>query len=154
MGIVTVSSSRSLETDESGTWILGQARKEGHDVVFHRVIQDDADFIRATVRHCIISYRPHAVIISGGTGIAPKDVTIEAIQPLFEKELWAFSTIFAQLSFDQIDSAAILSRATAGIFNKTILFCIPGSLKACKLAVKELILPEIGHMAGHLVENG
>ena len=95
---------------------------------------------------------PQALLVTGGTGISSKDVTIEAVRPLFTKELTAFGPIFAQLSFEQIDSAAILSRATAGVIEKTILFCMPGSFKACKLACKAIIFPELGHLVHHIHE--
>ncbi len=75
-----------------------------------------------------------------------------AVKPLFEKELTGFGPVFAQLSFEEIDSAAILSRATAGVVGQTVLFCIPGSFKACKLACKALIFPELGHLVKHLHE--
>jgi molybdenum cofactor biosynthesis protein B len=90
--------------------------------------------------------------MTGGTGISPKDVTIEAVRPLFEKELTAFGTLFTQLSFEEIDSAAILSRATAGIIKQTMIFCMPGSIKACKLACNSLIFPELGHLLKHIKE--
>jgi molybdenum cofactor biosynthesis protein B len=90
--------------------------------------------------------------MSGGTGIGPQDVTIEAVRPLFDKELSAFGVLFAMLSFEEIDSAAFLSRATAGIIGPTIVFNLPGSLKACKLACRNLIFPEIGHLIKHLQE--
>jgi molybdenum cofactor biosynthesis protein B len=148
VGIISVSSTRTLENDESGIWIAKRARREGHQVTAHRVVRDDTQAIVDAVREM----DAEAIILTGGTGISPRDVTIEAVRPLFEKELTAFATLFTQLSFEEIDSAAILSRATAGVFNKMILFCIPGSLKACKLACKALIFPELGHLIRHLRE--
>ena len=121
--------------------------------MFYTVIPDDAALISKTLRQAIDSDTPNAVLITGGTGISPKDVTIEAVRPLFEKELMAFSAIFAQLSFEDIDSAALLSRSTAGIVSGTVVFCMPGSLKACKLACRALIFPELGHIVGHLHEG-
>ena len=150
--ILSVSTTRSLKEDKSGKWISSAATKKGHVVVFHDVVKDDADAIRREAESIIENYRPHALVVSGGTGIAPKDVTIEALRPLFDKELSAFGVLFAQLSYEKIDSAAILSRATAGVAKGVILFCIPGSLKACKLACKELIFPELGHLAKHVRE--
>ncbi len=152
VGIITVSTTRTLQTDKSGQWMEKRAKKEGHDVVLHRVVTDDAPAIVNTIREAIQESRPQVLVLSGGTGISPKDVTIEAVKPLFEKELTGFSSVFAQLSFEEIDSAAILSRATAGVVGQTILFCIPGSLKACKLACKALIFPELGHLVKHLFE--
>lgn len=153
IGIVTVSSTRTLQNDKSGLWTAKRARKEGHEVVFHQVVPDEAATIVRTVMEIINEHQPQAILLTGGTGISSKDVTIEAVRPLFEKELTAFGPLFAQLSFEQIDSAALLSRATAGIYDNTILFCMPGSLKACKLAGKALIFPELGHLVGHLKED-
>ena len=153
VAVLTVSTTRSLDTDEGGHWIAGQARREGHQVVFHEVVPDDVDAIRRAVTQILISTSPHAIIITGGTGISPQDVTIEAVKPLFAKELPAFSVLFTQLSFEEIDSAAILSRAAAGVIGRTVVFCIPGSIKACRLACKNLIFPELGHIIRHTGGN-
>ncbi|MGB5988094.1 MAG: MogA/MoaB family molybdenum cofactor biosynthesis protein [Desulfobacterales bacterium] len=150
VAILSVSTTRSLGTDKSGIWMRKQAVKEGHEVVAHQMVTDDADAIRMTVTKTLEAYDPRILLVTGGTGITAKDVTIEALRPLFRKEMSAFGPIFAQLSFDEIDSAAILSRATAGVIHKSAVFCLPGSLKACKLACTQLIFPEIGHIAGHL----
>ncbi len=152
LAIVTVSSTRSLVDDKSGQWIKKRAGKK-HEVVFHDVIPDDKDIIEHTIRTIIYEHTPHAILVSGGTGVSPSDVTIEAIRPMFTKELSAFGPLFAQLSYEEIDSSALLSRATAGVVNQTLVFCIPGSLKACKLACKELIFPELGHLVKHLHED-
>ena len=152
IAVLSVSSTRSLADDKSGKWICKRAAKEGHQVVCHRVIPDQAEQIMETVTDLLNGLPPHAILLTGGTGISKQDVTIEAVRPLFHKELSAFGAIFAQLSFAEIDSAAILSRATAGIINETVVFCIPGSLKACKLACKALIFPELGHILKHIRE--
>ena len=153
IGIIAVSSTRTLLNDKCGLWIAKQARREGHEVVVHQVIADEAEIIVRTVMDVISAQQPHAILLTGGTGISSQDVTIEAVRPLFAKELTAFGPLFAQLSFEQIDSAALLSRATAGIYANTLLFCMPGSLKAGKLACKALIFPELGHLVGHLQES-
>ena len=152
VGVITISSSRSLSDDKSGQWISKQARKEGHEVVLHQVIPDEAVTISRTVVEAIRGHAPQVLILTGGTGISIQDVTIEAVRPFFDKELTAFGTLFALLSFEEIDSAAILSRATAGLVGRTVIFCMPGSLKACKLACKNLIFPEIGHLVKHVEE--
>ena len=152
-GVITVSTTRKLSTDKSGQWISKSVKKEGHAVLIHRVIPDDDRIISDTVQEVIRDYGPQAIILTGGTGIGPKDVTIEAVRPLFRKELAAFGALFAHLSYEEIHSAAILSRATAGVVEQTIVFCLPGSSKACKLACKELIFPEVGHIVKHLVEG-
>jgi molybdenum cofactor biosynthesis protein B len=151
-GIITVSTTRSLKDDKSGLWIRKNIKKEGHEVVFHQVIPDEIGIITRTVMDVIKDPAPQALLITGGTGIGSKDVTIEGVRPLFTKELTAFAPIFAQLSFEQIDSAAILSRATAGMIENTIVFCLPGSLNACKLACKSIIFPELGHLVRHIRE--
>lgn len=150
IAILSVSTSRTLSEDLSGLWIKKASRKEGHEVLFHQVVPDDRDVISETVTDVIQRLNPHALLITGGSGISKKDVTIEALKPLFDKELSAFAPLFAQLSFEQIDSAAIMSRATAGIVEKTAVFCMPGSLKACKLACRALIFPEVGHIMKHV----
>lgn len=152
IAVISVSTTRSLPEDKSGAWIKKQAKKEGHEVVIHQTVTDDIDAIRELTDHVTQKICPDAVIMSGGTGISPKDVTIEAVKPLFEKELTAFGPLFAQLSFEEIDSAAILSRATAGIIQQSIVFCMPGSIKACKLACNALIFPELGHLLKHIKE--
>ena len=152
IAVISVSTTRKLSDDKSGTWIKKQAQRHGFEVVIHQTVTDDIDAITELVRHVTEKIAPNAILLTGGTGISPKDVTIEAIRPLFKKELTAFGTLFALLSFDQIDSAAILSRATAGVIGQTAVFCMPGSLKACKLACNELIFPEIGHMINHMRE--
>jgi molybdenum cofactor biosynthesis protein B len=153
VGILSVSTTRSLADDKSGIWIRKAATKEGHQIVCHKVIPDDVEMISATVMEVIAELTPQALILTGGTGISVRDVTIEAVRPLFKKELTAFGAIFSQLSFEEIDSAAILSRATAGIIGSTVILCIPGSLKACKLACKALIFPELGHIVKHMQDG-
>ncbi len=152
VGIITLSSTRTLSNDKSGHWIKKNAIKEGFSVVLHQIIPDDSSMISQAVVETIAEYQPQALLLTGGTGISPKDVTIEAIMPLFKKVITSFGTLFAQLSYEEIDSAAVLSRAVAGVIGHTVVFAMPGSLAACKLACKSLIFPELGHMAGHLQE--
>lgn len=152
VGIITVSTSRTLKEDKSGHWIRKRAEKEGHRVVLHKVVTDDAHLIRETVLETIQQLSPDMILLSGGTGLTRSDQTIEAVSPLFSKELTAFGPVFAQLSFEEIDSAALLSRATAGIVKSTAVFCMPGSINACKLACKALIFPEAGHIVKHIRE--
>lgn len=149
MAVVSVSTTRTLETDESGAWIEARAKKEGFTVPARLVVPDSESEIRKAVRDIIREYDADGIVVTGGTGITRADVTVEALGPMFRKELTAFGSIFAQLSYDEIDSAAILSRATAGIIHNTVVFAIPGSLGACKLACKTLIFPEMGHLAKH-----
>ena len=150
LGIISVSTTRALADDTSGQWISEQVKKMGHSVVFHQVVPDDVEAITVTLRDLIKNINPQVVLMSGGTGITKKDVTIEAVSSLFAKELTAFGPLFAILSMDEIDSAAIMSRATAGVIGNTVVFCMPGSLNACKLACSKLIFPELGHLVKHV----
>jgi len=152
IGVFSMSSTRSLSEDKSGLWIVEQAKTLGHQIVCHEVIPDEQQRIVSAVKQAIEHHHPHALLLTGGTGISPKDVTIEAIKPLFDKELTAFAVLFANLSFQEIGAAAMLSRAIAGIIGKTVVFCMPGSLKACQLACNALIFPELGHISAHLIE--
>lgn len=152
IGIISVSTTRSLKDDASGIWISEQAQKDGHDVVYHQVVTDDAEQIVATVRSVIRDIRPQVILTNGGTGITKRDVTIEAVTPLFRKTLTGFGPLFATLSYDEIGSAAFLSRATAGIVEDTVVICMPGSLNACKLACRALVFPELGHLVKHVLD--
>jgi molybdenum cofactor biosynthesis protein B len=153
IGIISISTTRTLNNDESGNWIRQQAVKEGNQIVYHQVIPDDSVVIARTIREIIQNLGPQALLLTGGTGVSNKDVTVETVRPMFSKELTGFGMLFTQLSYEQIGSAALLSRATAGVVANTVLFCMPGSLKACQLACKALIFPELGHLAKHLQER-
>lgn len=150
IGIITLSSTRNLSEDESGNWIAEEAEKQGHCIVCRKLIPDDPEILEQTVPDMINEHRPRILILTGGTGIAAKDETVETLLPFFDKELTAFGSIFAQLSYNEIGSAAVLSRATAGIVDGVAVFCLPGSLNACKLACESLIFPEVGHIVKHL----
>ncbi len=152
IAVISVSTTRGIAEDKSGAWIKQQVKKEGHETVVHHVVTDEIDAIQSMLQHVVEKISPHAILMSGGTGISPKDVTIEAVSPMFDKTLTAFGVLFAQLSFEEIDSAAIMSRATAGIIGKSVVFCMPGSLNACKLACNNLIFPELGHIIKHISE--
>jgi molybdenum cofactor biosynthesis protein B len=150
IGIVSVSTTRTLDTDESGQWIETRAKEAGHIVISRHLVSDDAASITELVMKIVRDKPPQSLIITGGTGITEDDVTIESIRPLFKKELTAFGPLFAQLSYQEIGSAAMLSRAMAGLIENTAVFCLPGSLNACRLACKSLIFPELGHLTHHL----
>jgi molybdopterin adenylyltransferase len=152
IAVITVSTTRALANDASGNWIREQAAREGHDVVYHQVVTDDQAMIAATLQNLVRTKQPQVVIMTGGTGITKKDVTIEAVAPLFDKVLTGFGPLFAVLSLEQIGSAAFLSRATAGVVENAVVFCIPGSLEACKLACRKLIFPELGHVVKHRLD--
>jgi molybdenum cofactor biosynthesis protein B len=145
-GVVTSSDSRSPETDKSGRLIQDLLRKAGHRISFYAVVKDDAKAIADAVDQAAETC--DAIITNGGTGIAGRDVTIPALAPRFERVLPGFGELFRRLSYDSIGSAAWLSGATAGVYRGRIVFCLPGSPDACRLAVEKLILPELPHAVG------
>lgn len=154
VAIVSVSSTRRTPAgDQSGSWMRELAEMNGHRVVFHGMVDDDRRQIENRVKEVIDIHSPNILITTGGTGLAPRDVTIEAVRPLFEKEIPAFGALFAQLSYIEIDSGALLSRAAAGVIGRTAVFCLPGSLNACKLACRALIFPEAGHIITHVCSH-
>jgi molybdenum cofactor biosynthesis protein B len=134
--------------DVSGKLIVDALKKAGHEVVFYTIIPDHAGLIAEMVDYIIDRYSPEAIITTGGTGIGPRDVTIEALQSLYEKSLEGFGELFRQRSFAEIGSAAMLSRASCGVISGTIVFSLPGSPNACKLGI-ELILSELTHLVKH-----
>ncbi len=145
--VITVSTTRTKENDVSGKTIIGLLEGNGHTVFYYDVISDDMSLIFRSVEHVIDKEGVHAVIMNGGTGIGKFDVTIEALKPFLEKELVGFGEMFRYLSYNEMGSPAILSRAIAGVIKGKIIFCLPGSTSACKLAMEKLILPELGHIA-------
>ncbi|MEM4267418.1 MAG: molybdenum cofactor biosynthesis protein B [Candidatus Woesearchaeota archaeon] len=147
--LVTVSTTKTKENDISGKVIAELVSREGHYVVSYSIVKDDKKAIRDELRR-LCEGNSDVIIFTGGTGIAKSDVTIEAVRPFFEKELSSFSALFSLTSYNKIGSAAMLSRATAGTAKGKAVFCIPGSPRACRLALEKLILPEAGHIVGHV----
>ncbi len=148
VALVTVSSSRTAQDDRSGDVMASLVTAAGHAVAERRIVTDETAAIRAVAGELLERDAVDAVVLSGGTGISPSDVTIEAIAPLFSKPLAAFSALFAQLSYEQVGAAAMLSRAAAGLAGRKVIFCLPGSPQAVRLAMETLILPELGHLLG------
>lgn len=145
--IVTVSDTRTYETDKSGQIIHEQLQQADIIVAAYEIVKDDVFAIRKAVQ---IKEQVDVILINGGTGFTKRDVTIEAIQPLLEKEMVGFGELFRFLSYEQIGSAAMLSRALAGSMNNMMVFCMPGSTNAVRLAMEKLILPEIRHLVWEL----
>jgi len=146
VAVITLSTSRSLETDKSGAIIQQLLEEKGHSVPVRKLIPDSRNVLRATLRELAREKKVHAIITTGGTGLTPTDVTIEAVQGMLDKELPGFNSLFMMLSYPQVKSAAMLSRALAGTIKGKAIFCLPGSPRACKLATEFLILPELGHI--------
>jgi molybdenum cofactor biosynthesis protein B len=139
-------------TDVSGEAIESLLKEAGHAVLSRKVISDDKHMIEETVKRVFGSAELDAAIFCGGTGITPKDVTIEAVSPFLEKALPGFGEIFRRLSYDKVGSAAVMSRAVAGVAKGKALFCIPGSPDAVRVSVEMLILPEAPHIVRHARE--
>jgi len=153
ISIVTCSSSKFAEMsagekvdDKSGNIIENLVLKAGHRVEARCLISDSKPMIRKNVRKALSSPKVDALIITGGTGLSPRDLTIESVSPFLQKSIPGFGELFRKISFDKIGSAAMLSRALAGASKGKLIFCLPGSPDAVETAVTQLILPEIGHM--------
>ena len=150
MAVITASDSRTAETDESGRLIKQMLEGAGHTVAHYEVLPDSPDRIRQALTENLATV--DGFIFNGGTGIAPRDTTIEALRPMLSKELEGFGELFRMLSYNEVGSAAMLSRALGGISHGRIVFTLPGSPEACRLAMEKLVLPELGHMH-HLLKS-
>jgi len=132
IGVLTVSDTRTLDDDKSGTTLADLIAEAGHQVAERAIVRDDVAAIRAKVQSWIADPMVDVVISTGGTGFTGRDVTPEAVQPLFEKTIDGFSTVFHMISFQKIETSTIQSRACGGVANGTYIFCLPGSPGACK----------------------
>lgn len=150
--VVTCSDSRTQESDTSGKLICHLLKEKGHSIANYRIIKDEPAEIKSLLLQASKERDLQIIVINGGTGISRRDSTFEAVDGFLEKRLDGFGEIFRYLSYKDIGSSAILSRATAGIHGKLVIFSIPGSQGAVRLAMEELILPEMGHIAGELTK--
>jgi molybdopterin adenylyltransferase len=148
--IVTVSDTRTPETDRSGQLIQTLLSHAGHQIVAYKILPDEPDQIRMELKHLGQQPALDAIIFNGGTGIAPRDTTYDAIERLLDKVLPGFGELFRWLSYQDIGSRAIASRAVAGICQNKLVFSLPGSSNAVKLAMEQLILPELNHLVSQL----
>jgi molybdopterin adenylyltransferase len=146
--VITVSDTRTVDSDGSGRRIHELLQAQGHSVAHYQIVKDEPEQIIAALR--AMPEAAGVVIINGGTGLARRDTTYEAVQRLLDKEITGFGELFRVLSYEQIGAAAMLSRATAGVAGRRVLFSIPGSTAAVELAMTKLILPQLGHVVGLL----
>ncbi|MGG5254781.1 MogA/MoaB family molybdenum cofactor biosynthesis protein [Neobacillus sp. SM06] len=152
--IITVSDTRNKETDKSGKLMIELLEQAGHQVVDYVIVKDEEAPIREEIEKGCSREDVEVVLTNGGTGIAKRDVTIETVKQLLEKEIVGFGELFRMLSYQEdIGSAAILSRAIAGVINNRAIFSTPGSSGAVKLAMNKLILPEMGHVVRELKKD-
>jgi molybdenum cofactor biosynthesis protein B len=144
--VITTSDSRTEQDDESGKLIKQRLITYGHKVIYYTILKNDAITLRKTLEDLLKRDDVQVIITGGGTGLSKRDVTVNAITPLLEKTLDGFGELFRQLTYQEIGTGSIMSRAIAGVANGKIIICMPGSLGATTLAMDKIILPEIGHL--------
>jgi len=144
--VLTISDTRSEADDKSGKIIQELVTDAGHSICHYEVVKDEADKIRQLIIDIAEKGDCHVILTNGGTGIAARDTTYEAVTSLLEKRLDGFGEVFRFLSWEDIGSGAMLSRAVAGVYKDTMIFCMPGSSGAVRLAMEKLIVPELSHL--------
>ncbi len=146
IGIVTVSDSRSAETDTNGIWLREQIETLGHRVAGYRIVEDEPEQVLDALEE-LVAGECRVVVFNGGTGISKRDRTYDALSSRLEKTLTGFGELFRMLSYEQVGAAAMFSRATAGVYRDAVVISIPGSPAAVQLAWERLIAPELQHLA-------
>ncbi|HVO41604.1 MAG TPA: molybdenum cofactor biosynthesis protein B [Aggregatilineales bacterium] len=153
VALVTVSDTRIPDTDENGQYLRQQLTAAGHEVAGYAIVKDEPDQVEAVLDQMVAIPGMQLVLFNGGTGIAPRDTTYDVIARRLEKPLPGFGELFRMLSWEQVGAAAMLSRATAGVYRGKLIFSMPGSPKAVRLALEKLILPEINHLAWEIARK-
>lgn len=153
VAIVTVSDTRTPETDENRRYIEARMTELGHIVAAYRLIKDEPDQVKSALEELAALPDVRIILFNGGTGISPRDTTYDVISRILEKTLPGFGELFRMLSFQEVGAAAMLSRATAGVYKNTLVFSTPGSPNAVQVALEKLILPEINHLAWEVVRK-
>lgn len=148
--VLTVSDTRTEQDDTSGRTCRELLEAGGHAIIGYSIIPDDPRVVSTRCEVLVESGEADAILLNGGTGISSRDTTYEAVSALLGKRLDGFGELFRMLSYQEIGSKALASRAVAGVAGKTLLFSMPGSVKAVKLAMERLIVPELGHLVGEL----
>ncbi len=144
--VLTISDTRTEQDDESGRFVRQKLSETGHRVILHCILKNEADSIKHKIHELLKEEEVQVIIIIGGTGVSRRDVTIETIHPILEKELDGFGELFRFLTYGEIGTGSIMSRAIAGIAERKVILCLPGSPEAAKLAMDNIILPELGHL--------
>ncbi|MCK9503182.1 MAG: molybdenum cofactor biosynthesis protein B [Porticoccaceae bacterium] len=139
IAVLTVSDTRDESTDTSGQLLIERATRDGHRLVDRKIVKDDIYQIRSVISQWIASVEVQVALVTGGTGFTTRDNTPEAIQPLLDKQVDGFGELFRQISYQQIATSTIQSRALAGLANKTLVVCVPGSTNACRTAWDEIL---------------
>ncbi|MFC2059891.1 molybdenum cofactor biosynthesis protein B [Chloroflexota bacterium] len=143
--ILTISDSRTEPDDDSGRLIRQRLEDNNHRVIAHGILKNDADSIKKEI-HELLGGEAQIIIASGGTGIGSRDVTVETISPILDKKLDGFGELFRSLTYHEIGTGSIMSRAMAGVARGKVIICLPGSPDAANLAMDRIILPEMGHL--------
>lgn len=153
VAIVTVSDTRTPETDQNGFYLKAKFAELGHTVAGYQIIKDEPDQVTAALQGMAALPNVQLILFNGGTGIAPRDTTFDVLSRLLEKTLPGFGELFRMLSYQEVGAAAMLSRATAGTYRGKLVFSTPGSPNAVQVALEKLILPEINHLAWEVVRR-
>lgn len=149
-GLIVTSDTRTERENETGRIAVDLIEGEGHSVASHTLVPNNEERIRSEVERLLYDDSVAVIVTSGGTGIGAKDRTVKAVAPLLEKEMPGFGELFRRISYDEVGGAAIMSRATAGVARGKLVFCLPGSRNAMKVALIKIILPNVGHMQWEL----
>ena len=148
--VLTISDSKTPETDTSGALIREMLGAAGHQVVGSQIVRDEPADVQRVIREACANAAVQAVIMTGGTGITSRDSTFEAVEAMLDKRLPGFGELFRMLSYQEVGGAAMLSRAQMGVASGRIVVSLPGSPNACRLALEKLLLPELGHLVREL----
>lgn len=148
IAILTVSDSRGEAEDTSGHYLVEAAKEQGHHIIDKHIVKDNVYQIRAVVSQWIADAKVQVVLITGGTGFTQRDNTPEALIPLFDREVEGFGELFRMLSYEEIDTSTIQSRAIAGLANQTLIFAMPGSTNACRTAWEKIIVRQLDARQG------
>jgi molybdenum cofactor biosynthesis protein B len=148
IAVLTISSSRSIDEDSAGDTIIDIVTDAGHEVMIRELVADDYDKVQGAIDRFVDREDTDCIITTGGTGVTPDDVTVEALEPLLEKHLPGFGELFRRLSYDDIGTKVVGTRAAAGVADGVPVFCLPGSEDAVRLGTEEIIVEEAPHLAG------
>lgn len=154
LAIVTVSDTRTPETDGNYHYLSARLSELGHEILGYRIIKDEPEQVSAALDEYASIPELRVILFNGGTGIAPRDTTFDVISRKLEKTLFGFGELFRMLSYQEVGAAAMMSRATAGVYRQTVVVCMPGSTNAVQVAMEKLILPELNHLAWEIVRKG
>lgn len=150
LAVITISDTRTAQTDSSGAYLQEVMEQAGHAVIHRQIVPDEVVAIRSAVVVAAQSTTTDAILMTGGTGLSPRDRTPEAVQPLLDADIPGFGELFRMLSYQEIGAAAMLSRAFAGRLGTAVVVCLPGSTNAVRLAAEKLLVPELPHLVHHV----